>query len=145
MDSKNPETSSKSGETLPEMITRLGQELVEMVEARLALLKLEIVENVEAIARQGLLMVLGGVLACVGLGLLWLSLGFVVAVLLPADLGQPARYALGFAAVALVALPAGVIVAWKSYRRIRRASIHPERSLMALEEDKRWIGKQRAS
>jgi len=145
MESKNPETSSTRGETLPELITRLGQDVVTMVEARLALLKLEIVQDVEGIARQGLLMVLGGVLACVGFALFCLSLGFVVAALLPTDLGQPARYALGFAAVALVALPTGVVVAWKSYRRMRQGSIHPKRSLMALEEDKRWISKQRIS
>ena len=145
MESKNPETSSTHGETLPEMITRLGHDVVTMIETRLALLKLEIVEDVGGIARQGLRMVLGGVLACVGFALLCLSLGFVVAALLPADLSQPARYALGFAAVALAALLAGVVVAWKSYRRMRQGSIRPERSLRAFEEDKRWIRKQRAS
>ena len=116
-----------------------------MVEARLALLKLEIMEDVEAVARRGMLMVLGGVLACVGFALLCISLGFAVAILLPADLGQPARYALGFAALALAALSIGVIVAWKSYRKLRRGSIHPERSMKALEEDKQWISKSRAS
>lgn len=143
MDLKNP--SSTPGETLPELIARLGQDVVTMVEARLALLKLEIVKDVGAIARQGLLMMLGGVLACVGFALLCLSLGFVVAALLPDDLGQPARYAIGFAALALTALPAGVTVAWKSFRRMRQGSIHPERSLKALEEDKRWISSQRVS
>jgi uncharacterized membrane protein YqjE len=136
---------SSAAETLPEMIARLGQDVVTMVEARLALLKLEIVEDVGAIARQGLLLVLGGLLACVGFALLCLSLGFFVAVLLPTDLDPSARYALGFAILALVALPAGVVVAWKSYRSMRQNSIRPERSLEALEEDKRWIRKQRAS
>lgn len=143
MDSKNHSTTT--GETLPELITRLGQDVVTMVEARLALLKLELLEDVEAIARQGMLMVLGGVLACVGFALLCLSLGFAVAILLPADLGQPARYAIGFAALALAALLIGVIVAWTSYRKMRQGSIRPERSLKALEEDKRWIGKPRVS
>ena len=143
MDSKNPSTTP--GETLPELIGRLGQDLVTMVEARLALLKLEIMEDVASVARQGLLMVLGGVLACVGFALLCLSLGFVVAALLPADLDPPTRYAFGFGALALAALPVGVIVAWKSYRRMRQGSIRPERSLKALEEDKRWISKPRVS
>jgi uncharacterized membrane protein YqjE len=145
MDSKNPEASSTTSETLPELVTRLGHDVLTMVEARLALLKLEIVEDVQAIARQGLLMVLGGVLACAGLAMFCLSLGFVVATLLPADLGQPARYALGFGALALVALAVGVLVAWKSYRKMRQRSIRPERSLRALEDDKRWLGKRRVS
>lgn len=143
MDSKRP--SPTPGEPLPELITRLGQDVVKMIEARLALLKLEIVEDIETMARQGLWMVLGAVLAIVGVALLCLSLGFAVAVLLPTDLGEPARYALGFAAVAIAAVPAGVLMALNSYRRMRQGAIHPERSLMALEEDKRWIRRQDAS
>lgn len=143
MDSKN--SSTTPGETLPELVARLGQDVASMVEARLSLLKLEILEDVKAIARQGMFMALGGVLACVGVALLCLSLGFLIAVFLPADLGQPARYALGFGVLALVSLSAGVIVAWKGARGLRKRSIHPDRSLRALEDDKRWISKQRVS
>ena len=140
--SKNANTASKTSETLPELFARLGKEVLTLLEAKLGLLKLEVVEDIRVLARNSVLLVVGGVAASVGAGLLGMALGFALSTLMPAALGGAGRYAAGFAVVALAALLAGGLLILASIRRLREG-VRPERSLKEIELDKRWIAKQR--
>jgi uncharacterized membrane protein YqjE len=123
-------------EGLPALFAKTADDLARLVDAKVALLQLEIKEDISTLARNAAAIVAGAAIALVGLALLNVALAFLLSTLFNGtSLSQPARYGLGFALMALVYLIiGGVIVAW-SKNKLAAQDFAPERSIAELRRD----------
>lgn len=129
MSTEEPRQPRPASESIPEIISRLGQDVMTFLEARIRLLKLEIAEDLGVLAKRALRTALGTAVAGAGVLLVGVSFGFAVSELMPDRLDQAVRYALGFAIVGAAAVLTGAVVAWTGYRAMRTTSIWPEQSV----------------
>ena len=82
---------------MPTLIGRLGEDIMELVNSQLALLKVEIREEANTYARGVAMIAFGAAVAVVGFALLNVAIAFAVSTLFAqANFSQPASYALGF-------------------------------------------------
>ena len=125
---------------LPSLLERLGDDVVSLLDQKLALLKVEVREEVNAYLRGGLLILGGGVVAAVGFALANIALAFAVATLFAdLEITQPAKYALGFLVTGIGYLIAGSIVVLIIKNRLAKQGIVPRRTVQELERDKDWL------
>ncbi|HKP38947.1 MAG TPA: phage holin family protein [Pyrinomonadaceae bacterium] len=125
---------------LPSLLERLGEDVVSLLDQKLALLKVEVREEVNAYMRGGLLILGGGVVAAVGFALANIALAFAVSTLFAdLDITQPAKYALGFLVTGIGYLIAGSIVILIIKNRLAKQGIVPRRTVQELERDKDWL------
>lgn len=131
------------GESLPSLIGRLGQDIVTLLDTKLALLKLEIKEDVNAYVRGRVSIGVGGIIAAVGFLLLNVAIAFLVSALFEKTLlSQPVKYALGFLITGMISLIIGAAVIIRARDRLAKRSLVPERSIEELEKDKRWLKRE---
>lgn len=137
-----PEDKSKRDD-LPSLVERLADNIATLFDQKLALLKVEVKEDINSYVRGGLLILGGGVVAAVGFALANIALAFAVSTLF-ADTGltQSGRYALGFLATGIVYLVAGSTVILIMKNRLARQGIVPRRTVQELERDKEWLQKE---
>jgi uncharacterized membrane protein YqjE len=103
---------------LPALITRLGEDILTLVDSRLGLLKIEIKEDINAYARSGMAVSAGAVVAALGVALLGVALAFSIAWLMrDTTLDRRIALALGFALVGGACLLIGLAVVSRSWRR----------------------------
>jgi uncharacterized membrane protein YqjE len=127
-------------ESLPSLVTRLGEDVMQLLDAKLNLLKVEIKEDVNTYTRGALTMAIAGVIAAVGFALLNVAVGFAVSTLFAtADLTQPARYALGFVITGVFYLIVGGIIVMAVKSRLAKAGLVPNRTVEELRKDKQWL------
>ena len=133
-------TDESTRDDLPSLVERLADNIATLFDQKLALLKVEVKEDVNAYVRGGLLILGGGVVAAVGFALANIALAFAVSTLF-ADSGltQPARYALGFLVTGVGYLVAGSILIMIVKNRLARQGIVPRRTVQELERDKEWL------
>ncbi len=129
-------------ESLPALFGRLGDDVMTLLDTKLSLLKVEVKEDADAYIRGGVMIGVGGVIAAVGFALLNVAIAFGVATLLPADMSQPARYALGFVIVGAVYLIVGGIIVLAMKNRLAKRDLVPNRSVEELRKDKQWLKKE---
>src|SRR5258706_10844135 len=92
----SPETE-KSDESLPSLFGRLGDDVMQLFDTKMSLLKVEIKEEASEYARDGVMIGAGGIIAAVGFALLNVALAFGISTLFAnTDLSQAAKYAIGF-------------------------------------------------
>src|SRR4051812_25309417 len=128
---------------LPSLIERLAGDVASLFDQKLALLKIELKEEVDTYVRGSVLIIAGGVLAAVGFALANVALAFVISTLFQNfNLTQPARYALGFVltGVAYLVIGGGVILITKN--RLAKQGLVPRRTVNELERDKEWLQKE---
>src|SRR5438093_12179426 len=90
-------TTVQPSESLAALFARLADQLTQLFDAKLALLKVEIKEQMNAYARGVLTIIAGTVIAVIGFALLNVAIAFLISMLFDsANWSQPARYALGF-------------------------------------------------
>ncbi len=129
-------------ETLPSLFTRLTDQLTQLFDAKLALLRVELKEEVAVYLRGAVMMVAGSVIAVIGFALLNIAIAFLISMLFQkTGLSQPAKYALGFVITALLYLGVGVFVILKAKNQIAKQKVVP-RTTTELEKDKEWLKKQ---
>ena len=134
--------SSKPAETesLPSLVGRLGEDVMQLFDTKLSLLKVEIKEEANAYARGAVALALGGIVAAVGFALLNVAIAFGVSTLFAeTTLSQPARYALGFVLTGLFYLVIGGIVVLATKSRLSKQGIVPNRTVEELRKDKQWL------
>ena len=96
---------------LPSLVERLFSDVAQLFDQKLALLKVELKEEVNAYIRGGIVIMAAGVVVAVGFALANVALAFAVSTLFSTmDLTQPARYALGFVITGLAYLLIGTVV-----------------------------------
>jgi uncharacterized membrane protein YqjE len=144
MDNKDkPIAVEREPEGLPALFTRMADDLTQFFDTKLALLKVEIKEDIDAYISGGIMILVGGVVVAVGFALLNVAVAFLVSVLFEnSNLSQPVRYALGFIITALVYLIAGAVTIIVTKNRLAQQGIVPKRTLAELERDKEWLQKE---
>jgi len=131
------------GGSLPSLIGRLGQDIVTLLDTKLALLKLEIKEDVNAYVRGRVSIGVGGIVAAVGFLLLNVAIAFLVSALFERTLlSQPVKYALGFLITGVTYLVIGAAVIIRAKDRLAKQNLAPERSIEELEKDKQWLKRE---
>src|SRR5687767_383600 len=113
-------------ENIPGLLSRLGEDVTELLDTKLSLLKVEVKEDVQTYVRGGVMIGVGAVIAAVGFALLNVAVAFGVSTLFEqAQLSQPARYALGFVITGGAYLLIGGIIVLAMKSRLARQDIVP--------------------
>jgi hypothetical protein len=132
-----------SGESLPGLLGRVGEDLATLLDAKLGLLKIEIEEDIRAYARGGVAIGVGSAIAAVGFAILNVGIGFLIAVPFEhTQLSQPMKYALGFLITGAMYLLFGGGLIVLNKKRLAGRGIVPERSIAELQKDKQWLKRE---
>ena len=127
-------------ESLPSLFSRLGDDVMQLFDTKMSLLKVELKEEANTYARGGAMIAVGGVIAAIGFALLNVALAFGISVLLVnMDISQPARYAIGFVTAGVLYLIVGAIIVSTMKKRLARQSLVPDRTVEELRKDKQWL------
>jgi len=127
-------------ESLPSLFSRLGDDVMQLFDTKMSLLKVELKEEANSYARGGAMIAVGGVIAAIGFALLNVALAFGISVLLVnVDISQPARYAIGFVTAGVLYLIVGAIIVSTMKKRLARQSLVPDRTVEELRKDKQWL------
>jgi len=130
-------------ESLPNLFSRLGDDVMQLFNSQLALFKVEIKEEANAYARGVTMIAIGGVIATVGFALLNVAIAFAVSTLFAqANFSQPASYALGFVVTGGFYLLVGAIVVMLMKNRLASQDLVPQRTVQELRKDKQWLKKE---
>jgi uncharacterized membrane protein YqjE len=130
-------------EPLPDLFTKMADDLARLFDAKLTLLKIELREEMQTHIRGVVMIVAGVVVALVGLALLNVAIAFLVSTLFESSsLSQPARYALGFAITAFVYLALGAVTIIVSKNKMAAQGLVPPRTVAELKLDKERIEKE---
>jgi len=127
-------------ESLPSLFTRLGDDVMQLFDTKMSLLKVELKEEANNYARGGAMIAVGGVIAAIGFALLNVALAFGIATLLSnIDISQPAKYAIGFVAPGVLYLIVGAIIVTTMKNRLAKQNLVPDRTVAELRKDKQWL------
>ena len=133
--SLKPETDS-----LPTLVGKLGDDVMQLFDTKLSLLKVEIKEEANAYARGGIAIALGGVVAAVGFALLNVAVAFAVSTFFAnTNLSQAAKYALGFVLTGFFYVVIGGIVILTVTNRLAHQALVPNKTVEELRKDKQWL------
>ena len=136
-----PEVARRSEtEGLPTLVSRLGDDVMQLFKSQLELFKVEIKEEANAYARNITLIAIGAVIATIGFALLNVAIAFAVSTLFAqANFSQPASYALGFVVTGAFYVLIGGIVVLLMKNKLARQDLVPERTVAELRKDKEWL------
>ena len=135
-----PEVVQKSDESLPALVTRLGDDVMQLFDVKISLLKVELKEETNKYARDGAMIAVGGIIAAIGFALVNVAVALGIATLLAnTDLSQPAKYAIGFVSAGLLYLIVGGIIVSVMKNRLAKQSLVPDRTVAELRKDKQWL------
>jgi uncharacterized membrane protein YqjE len=127
-------------ESLPSLLSRLGDDVMQLINSQLALFKVELKEEASTYARGAALIAVGGVITVIGFALLNVAIAFAVSTLFAsANFSQPASYALGFVVTGLFYLIVGGIVVLVMKNRLAKQPVVPPRTVEELRKDKQWL------
>jgi len=127
-------------ESLPTLISRLGDDVVQLFDTKVSLLKVELKEEANAYARGGIMIAAGGVVAAIGFALLNVALAFGISTLFSeTNLTQPARYAIGFVTAGVLYLIVGAIIISSVKSKLAKQNLVPDRTVEELRKDKQWL------
>ena len=133
-------TPKNDNEGLPTLFSRLGDDVMQLFDTKMSLLKVEIKEEANAYARSGVMIAVGGIIAAIGFALLNVALAFGISTLF-ADtaLSQPAKYAIGFVTAGVLYLIVGAIIVSAMKNRLAKQHLVPDRTVEELRKDKEWL------
>jgi uncharacterized membrane protein YqjE len=130
----------KTDESLPSLFSRLGDDIMQLFETKMSLLKVEIKEEANEYARDGIMIGVGGIIAAIGFALLNVALAFGISTLFAeANLSQPAKYAIGFVSAGVLYLIIGAIIISVMKSRLSKQHLVPDRTVEELRKDKQWL------
>lgn len=133
--SASPET-----ESLPSLVGRLGDDVMQLFDTKLSLLKVELKEDVNVYARGAIAIGMGGIVAAVGFALLNVAVAFGVSTLFAdTNLSQSTQYALGFVITGVFYLVIGSIVILATKSRLSKQDLIPNKTVEELRKDKQWL------
>lgn len=138
--SVNEATMRSETESLPTLLSRLGDDLMQLFNSQLSLFKVEIKEEANAYLRGAIMIGLGAVVALIGFALLNVAVAFGVSTLFAqSNFSQAASYALGFVITGIFYLLVGGIVVMAIKSRLARQDLVPIRTVEELRKDKQWL------
>jgi len=129
-----------NNESLPALVGRLGDDVMQLFDTKISLLKVEIKEEVSAVAKSGALIAAGGIIAAIGFALLNVAIAFGISTLFAGtNLSQPAQYAIGFLVTGLLYVIVGAIIVTAMKNRLAKQHLVPDRTVEELRKDKQWL------
>jgi uncharacterized membrane protein YqjE len=132
--------TEKADENLPSLFSRLGDDVMQLFDTKMSLLKVELKEEANEYARDGIMIGVGGIVAAIGFALLNVALAFAISTLFAnADLSQPAKYAIGFLSAGALYLIIGGAIITVIKNRLAKQSLVPDRTIEELRKDKQWL------
>src|SRR4030095_874283 len=135
-----PTDIQKSDESLPALVGRLGDDVMQLFDTKISLLKVELKEEANEYARDGIMIGVGGLIAAIGFALLNVALAFGISILFAnTDLSQPAKYAIGFVTAGVLYLIVGTLIISAMKKRLAKQSLVPDRTVEELRKDKQWL------
>ena len=137
-----PEDASAPSEIeqLPTLFSKLGDDVMQLFNSQLALFKVEIKEEANAVVRHAVVLALGAIIGSIGFALLNVAAAFAVSTLFAqANLSQPASYALGFVVTGVFYLIVGGIIVAVIRSRMAKQQLVPRRTVTELRKDKEWL------
>ena len=135
-----PEVTKSEAESLPSLFSRLGDDVMQLFDTKLSLLKVELKEEANEYARDGLMIAAGGIIAAIGFALLNVALAFGISTLFASvDLSQAAKYAIGFVTAGVLYLIVGAIIITMMKNRLAKQKLVPDRTVAELRKDKQWL------
>lgn len=133
-------TPKNDNEDLPTLFSRLGDDVMQLFDTKMSLLKVEIKEEANAYARGGAMIAVGGIIAAIGFALLNVALAFGISTLFAdTSLSQPAKYAIGFVTAGVLYLIVGAIIISAMKSRLAKVPLIPDRTVEELRKDKQWL------
>ena len=140
MESEALQRRTESPEGLPALLAKMADDLTELFDSKLTLLKIELREDIEAYIRNAAMIAVGAVVALVGFALLNVAIAFLVSLMFRnTGLSQPVQYGLGFAITAFIYLAAGGALMLINKNKMAAQNIIPERTIAELKRDKERI------
>lgn len=124
--------ASPGGPPLGDLLKQLGQDSATLVRQEVALAKAELRQNVKSLAKDAMMIAVGGVIALLG-GLVMVA--FLV-ILLGAVLNN---YWLGALIVGVLFLLVGGMLAMTGLKKLQKEEVAPTRTIETLKEDKQWL------
>ncbi len=132
--------AAKSDENLPSLFSRLGDDVMQLFDTKMSLLKVELKEEANAYAQSGAMIAVGGIIAAIGFALLNVALAFGISTLFAeTTLSQPAKYAVGFLTAGVLYLIIGGIIVSVMKNRLAKQNLVPNRTVEELRKDKQWL------
>ena len=129
-----------NNETLPNLLSRLGDDVMQLINSQLALFKVEMKEEANTFARNAGMIAFGAGVAAIGFALLNVAIAFGVSTLFAsAGFSQPASYALGFIVTGGFYLIVGGILILVMKSRLAKQQLVPPRTVQELRKDKQWL------
>lgn len=135
------QSNAAGAETLPELFSNLGDQVMKLVEAKLHLLKMEVKEDAANYMRGSIFLGISAIVASVGFILFNIAIGFFLSTLFNfADMRL--NYTLGFLCIGVLYLLIGGIVMAVAKNRLTAINPLPERSIEEFRKDKQWLTKE---
>jgi len=130
----------KTDESLPTLFSRLGDDVMQLFDTKISLLKVELKEEANAYARGGIMIGVGGIIAAIGFALLNVALAFGISTLFAdTNISQPAKYAIGFVTAGVLYLIVGAIIISTMKKNLAKQNLVPDRTVAELRKDKQWL------
>ena len=130
-------------ENLPRLFTRLGDDVTQLFDTKMSLLRVEVKEDVTALLRAGIGIAIASMVALIGFALASVAAARGIATQLTnTGLSQAGADGLGFLIVGLIYLILGTIVAFVMKGRLSKQSLVPNRSIDEIRKDKEWLKKE---
>jgi hypothetical protein len=133
-------------DNLPALLGRLGDNVMQLVDTKLSLVKVELKEDASFYARNGALTAVGGVIAAIGFALLNVAVAFFISTLFGSDdpgvvtpKYGPVSYGVGFLITGLLYLVVGGVIVLTMKKRMAAYNPVPARSLEEIRKDKQWL------
>jgi len=124
-------------EQLPTLLSRLGDEVMQLVDTKMTLLKVEVKAEVREYTKDVGLIATGGVVAALGFALVNIAVALFVSTLF--SFRPAVNYALGFVITGAVYMIVGGILAVTFKNRMAKHNPVPNRSVEELRKDKQWL------
>jgi uncharacterized membrane protein YqjE len=132
----------RQSESLVSLFGRLTDELTQLLDAKLGLLKAELKREASAYAIGVVLILIGALIATIGFALLNVAIAFWISTLFETTHWSPAaRYALGFVITALLYLVIGGIIVVIAKNRLAKERLAPK-SAAELKKDREFLKEQ---
>jgi len=130
-------------ESLPVLLTRLGDDVMQLFDAKMSLLRVEVQEDVNAFLRASTVIAAAGMVALIGFSLASIALALGISTLLAnSNLTQAGRYGVSFSIVGLIYLLVGTIIAAVMKGRLSKQSLVPDRTVDEFRKDQQWLKKE---
>jgi uncharacterized membrane protein YqjE len=130
----------QESESLPQLLNRLGEEVMQLVDSQLTLLKVELKEEARTYAVGAGLIAVAAAITLIGFAFVNVALAFAVSTFFAAsNLSEPAQFALGFVLTGIFYVIVGTVVVLAMKNRLAKVRPVPDRFVEELRKDKQWL------